>query len=130
LFAAYIAFYEAEVADEIYEITFDRLLAHEPDTHTGFVALGSDGATLIGLAHVLLHRSTWSKTGYLYLEDLYVSPASRGTGAGRALIEATYAHADTVGATRTYWATQETNETARRLYDRLATVSPFVQYRR
>jgi hypothetical protein len=27
---------------------------------------------LLGLAHILLHRSTWSATHYCYLEDLYV----------------------------------------------------------
>lgn len=27
---------------------------------------------VIGLAHILLHKSTWSKTHYCYLEDLYV----------------------------------------------------------
>ncbi|MEQ1670829.1 MAG: GNAT family N-acetyltransferase, partial [Hyphomicrobium sp.] len=31
-------------------------------------------------------------------------------------------------ASRTYWATHTDNATARRLYDRLAKVSPFVQY--
>jgi GNAT superfamily N-acetyltransferase len=49
---------------------------------------------------------------------------------GRALIEATYREADKRGATRTYWATMEGNATARRLYDRLAKLSGFVQYRR
>ena len=130
MFAAYIAFYEAEIDDEMFRITFDRLLSDEAGTHAGLVAVGPDRETLVGLAHVLFHRSTWSPTGYVYLEDLFVSPESRGTGAGRALIEATYAHADALGATRTYWATQHFNETARRLYDRVATVSPFVQYRR
>ncbi|MEO1264516.1 MAG: GNAT family N-acetyltransferase [Pseudomonadota bacterium] len=129
LFAAYIAFYEAQIADDVFGVTFARLLSDEPHTHSGFVAERDDG-TLVGLAHVLFHRSTWSATGYLYLEDVFVDPDVRGGGVGRALIEAVYAHADALGATRTYWATQSFNETARRLYDRLATLSPFVQYRR
>ena len=53
--------------------------------------------TPIGLAHVLFHRSTWSPTTYCYLEDLFVDPARRKTGAGRALIEATYREADARG---------------------------------
>ena len=61
---------------------------------------------------------------------LQVDPARRQTGAGRALIEATYREADARGATRTYWTTQEFNYTARALYDQLATKSVFVQYRR
>ena len=69
-------------------------------------------------------------TYYCYLEDLFVDIDTRRTGTGRALIEAVYREADRLGATRTYWATKEDNRTARRLYDRLATLSPFVQYRR
>ena len=84
----------------------------------------------VGLVHLLLHRSTWSNGFYCYLEDLFVDPTQRGRGIGRALIEAVYAEADARQCTRTYWMTQETNATARALYDRVATKSPFVQYRR
>ena len=31
-------------------------------------------ATLIGLAHVIVHPSTWTTGRYAYLEDLYVAP--------------------------------------------------------
>ena len=64
------------------------------------------------------------------LEDLFVDPCERGKGIGRALIEAVYAHADARGCSRTYWMTQETNATARALYDKVAAKSAFVQYRR
>jgi ribosomal protein S18 acetylase RimI-like enzyme len=46
------------------------------------------------------------------------------------LIEAVYARADAAGAARVYWLTHETNATAIALYDRVATRSGFVQYRR
>ncbi len=129
LFKGYIAFYQANVADDVVELTWQRLMSGEADCHIGLVAVEGAGPA-IGIAHVLLHRSTWSPTWYCYLEDLFVDPAVRGRGAGRALIEATYREADQRGATRTYWATQEFNTRARTLYDRLATKSPFVQYRR
>jgi GNAT superfamily N-acetyltransferase len=97
--------------------------------HIALVAV-DDADIPIGLAHVLFHRSTWSNGFYCYLEDLFVDPARRGKGIGRALIEAVYARADAQGCSRTYWMTQETNATARALYDCVATKSPFVQYRR
>ena len=53
-----------------------------------------------------------------------------GQGIGRALIEAVYSEADAKGCTRTYWATKSDNAAARRLYDDVAMLSPFVQYRR
>jgi len=129
LFKGYIAFYQASVADNVIELTWERLMTGGEGFHIGLVAV-DDKDHPIGIAHVLFHRSTWSPTWYCYLEDLFVDPELRARGAGRALIEATYQEADARGATRTYWSTQEFNYRARTLYDQLATKSPFVQYRR
>jgi GNAT superfamily N-acetyltransferase len=129
LFKGYITFYKATVADDVIEATWQRLLGGAPDFHIALVAVDAADSP-IGLAHVLFHRSTWTKTHYCYLEDLFVDPGSRAKGIGRALIEAVYREADARGATRTYWATQEFNYRARGLYDQVATKSPFVQYRR
>ena len=129
LFKGYIAFYKATLSDDVIAQTWSRLMAAEPDFHIALVATNEQDVP-IGIAHVLFHRSTWSPTWYCYLEDLFVDPAQRAKGAGRALIEATYKEADARGCTRTYWATQDFNYKARTLYDQVATKSPFVQYRR
>jgi GNAT superfamily N-acetyltransferase len=128
LFRGYINFYEAKVPDDVIALTWKRLLGME-DGFLGLVAV-DDRDRPIGIAHVLFHPSTWSPTAYCYLEDLFVDRNIRRHGVGRALIKAVYEEADKRGATRTYWATKEDNRTARRLYDRVATLSPFVQYRR
>jgi GNAT superfamily N-acetyltransferase len=129
LFRGYIEFYRASVPEEVVETLWQRLMQGGEGFHAGLVAVG-EGDKPIGLAHILFHRSTWSNGWYCYLEDLFVDPAGRGKGIGRALIEAVYARADAHGCTRTYWMTQETNATARTLYDKVASKSPFVQYRR
>ncbi len=129
LFRAYIAFYRAGVPDETIDLAWQRLLAGGEDCLIGLVAV-DDAEAPFGLAHALFHRSTWSPTWYCYLEDLFVDPVRRKTGAGRALVEAVYREADARGCTRTYWMTEESNATARALYDRIATKAPFVQYRR
>ncbi|MEZ5854985.1 MAG: GNAT family N-acetyltransferase [Hyphomicrobiaceae bacterium] len=128
LFAAYVAFYRAEVSDEVIELTWQRTIGPAP-SFIGLAAVDGDGA-LAGFAMALLHRSTWSPTWYCYLEDLFVDPAVRSQGIGRALIQAVYREADAAGATRTYWVTETENDPARRLYDDVATLAPFVQYRR
>jgi GNAT superfamily N-acetyltransferase len=127
LWAGYLAFYESELAPEITEATFQRLL--DPGEPMYALVAERDGA-LLGIVQCVLHRATWSLTHYCYLEDLFVAPEARGSGVGRALIEAVYARADALGATRTYWLTQETNATARALYDRVARYAGFIQYRR
>lgn len=128
LFEGYVTFYEASVPETVIALTWRRLLAGE-DGMKGFVAVDESDRP-IGLANLVFHRSTWSETWYCYLEDLFVDPAVRGTGAGRMLIAATYAEADRRGADRTYWATQDKNRTARQLYDRIGVLTEFVQYRR
>ena len=128
LFRDYIAFYRAQVPDDVIELTWTRLMGADFAMH-GLAAVGADDRPL-GFALLVLHPSTWSPTTYCYLEDLFVAPAARGQGVGRLLIEAVYATADARGATRTYWVTEAGNAAARHLYDKLATRAPFVQYRR
>lgn len=128
LFRGYVEFYEAHVPDNVIDLTWQRLIANA-DGMTGLVSV--DGAGLItGFAVAVFHRSTWSPTWYCYLEDLFVDPACRGHGIGRALIDGVYREADVRGATRTYWVTANTNQDARALYDRVGHFAPFVQYRR
>lgn len=129
LFLAYIEFYKSKVADDVVEVTWERLMSGAEHVHRGLVAVDENDKP-VGIAHIIFHRSTWSKTWYCYLEDLFVEPTLRAGGVGRKLIEAVYAEADKMGATRTYWSTQEFNYRARGLYDQVATKSPFLQYRR
>ena len=75
---------------------------------------------LIGLAHYLIHRSTWSVENICYLNDLFVDPRGRRSGVARKLIEAVYGAADEAGAAKVYWLTHESNAAARLLYDQVA----------
>jgi GNAT superfamily N-acetyltransferase len=128
LWAGYLAFYETEVSAEVSEATWRRLLDPEAPI-MGFCAAQGDGQ-LLGIVHYLFHPVTWSTGPRCYLEDLFTSAEARGQGVGRALIEAVYATADARGADQIYWLTAETNVTARRLYDAVATKTPFIKYRR
>jgi len=129
LFQGYLTFYKSSLTSDVIDETWQRLLSDDPQYHVGLCAVDTAGQ-LIGIAHVLFHRSTWSKTHYCYLEDLFVTPEIRAKGVGRQLIDAVYAESDARECTRTYWATQEFNYRARGLYDQVATKSPFLQYRR
>ena len=127
LWAGYLEFYKAELPQEVTETTFSRLIVPNDDMFG--LAAEQDGR-LVGIAHGILHRSTWARGRYLYLNDLFVAPDVRGSGAGRALIEAVYARADAIGAERVYWLTHETNRAARKLYDAVAVNDGFLEYRR
>lgn len=128
LWTGYLEFYETTVPEEVYASTWERLLGNDPQDFTGLIAL-KDGKP-VGLTHYVYHRHCWKIENVCYLQDLFVDPETRGTGAGRALIEAVYAAADRAGCPTVYWMTQDFNETARRLYDRIAKKTPFIKYQR
>ncbi len=121
----YLDFYSQVLAEDITELTFQRALdPHEPV----FIVLARDGDAVVGFATFILHRSTWARTHYLYLEDLFVTEAARGTGAGRALVEHVIEIGRQNGVERVYWVTGELNERARVLYDKVAKLPGLVTY--
>jgi GNAT superfamily N-acetyltransferase len=127
LWAGYNNFYRAHVAPEVTAALWQKLITQGADI-TGLLA--DHNGTVIGLAHLLLHPSTWSIAPTCYLEDLFVAQSARGTGAAAALIEATETVARARGADRLYWHTQEFNAPARSLYDTLAERTSFIVYRK
>mgnify|MGYP000371480909 CR=1 FL=1 len=128
MWTRYLEFYEATVPEEVYATYWARLLGDDPQDFEGLIA-ELDGMP-IGFTHYVFHRHGWKIENVCYLQDLYVDPEIRGTGAGRALIEAVYAAADAKGSPSVYWLTQDFNETARKLYDRIGSLTPFVKYSR
>jgi GNAT superfamily N-acetyltransferase len=127
LWQGYLAFYKADVAPEVSDVTFARLTGtREP--MGGFIA--TDGDAAVGIVHWLTHRSCWTIADYCYLQDLFVAPGRRSGGIGRKLIEAVYDKARALGCSRVYWHTHETNAVAMKLYDGVADRPGFVQYRK
>jgi GNAT superfamily N-acetyltransferase len=124
LWEAYLAFYGTTLPPGMFEVQFARLLAGDP-----FFGLAAEAeGRLVGICHCILHGHGWRPERVVYLQDLFVGEAARGLGAGRALIEAVYAEADRRGAPYVYWLTQDSNATARQLYDRVARHTPFTRY--
>jgi GNAT superfamily N-acetyltransferase len=119
----YKEFYATPTADAEYSSAWQRLLSRD-----GVHGLGGfiDGE-LVGIAHYLFHTSVWARSN-CYLQDLFTSPAARGRGVARALIEAVAAQARLDGASRFYWLTQEHNAVARALYDKVASHRGFIRY--
>lgn len=128
LWTAYLEFYETSVPEEVYVSTWTRLFDDGTYEPSGLIA-DVDGKP-VGLVHYIFHRTCWAVSNNCYLQDLYADPNVRGTGVGRALIEAVYAKADAADAANVYWMTQDFNETARKLYDRIGKLTPFIKYQR
>jgi GNAT superfamily N-acetyltransferase len=125
LFIGYNAFYGRTWPAEQYEEAWQRFQRGD-QIH----ALGArlDGR-LVGITHFLVHASTTS-SDVCYLQDLFTAPEARGKGAARSLIQAVGEWAREQGCGRVYWHTQLHNDTARRLYDRVAEFRDFILYTR
>ncbi|WP_146345205.1 GNAT family N-acetyltransferase [Falsiphaeobacter marinintestinus] len=128
MWTGYLEFYETSVPENVFATTFDRLLGDDPQDFNCIIA--EQNGRPVGLTHYLFHRHAWKVENVCYLQDLYALPETRGTGVGRALIEAVYAAADEAGAPSVYWLTQDFNHTARQLYDRIGQKTPFIRYQR
>ena len=127
LWEGYNTFYQRKVPLEVTRMTWSRFFdAYEP-MHA---VVAERSGKLLGLVHYLFHRNTAMLAPTCYLQDLFTMDETRGQGIGRALIEAVYDRAQAAGSPRVYWMTQESNTTARRLYDKVAERSGFIQYRR
>jgi len=124
LWTGYLTFYKTTLPPETYDLTWAKIF----DGRINAFGARDEAGRLIGITHYMYQETAWSAAPVCYLQDLYVDEALRGTGAGRKLIEAVAATAKTYGAGRLYWLTQDHNEVARRLYDRLAQNRGFIRY--
>lgn len=93
----------------------------------GLVAVDDD-ETVVGLANLRRFARPSTATLGLYLDDLFTSPSSRGTGVATVLLREAAAIAASEGASVVRWITAADNETARHVYDRVAAATPWVTY--
>ncbi|GAA3244517.1 GNAT family N-acetyltransferase [Pseudonocardia petroleophila] len=87
----------------------------------GHVAL-VDGE-VVGCALWFLNFSTWRGVHGVYLEDLYVRPAHRGSGLGRSLLAALAAVCTERGYARLEWSVLDWNAPSIAFYRSLGAVS-------
>ncbi len=125
LYAGYAEFYKVSQTQEMR----DRVWGWIHDTGHSTEALVSEhDGRLVGLAHFRpFARPLAASTGG-YLDDLFVDPAARGSGAAEALIEAVAEEARKRSWTVIRWITAENNFRARALYERLADRTSWTTY--
>lgn len=125
LWQGYLTFYKVTIAPDTTMATWARIL--DPMNVLTCRVAERDGA-LVGFAHHHAHLTTWDTRPTCYLEDLFVSPAVRGGGVGRALLDDLVALGKAADWASIYWITAETNVTAQKLYDSYNKRDEFVRY--
>jgi GNAT superfamily N-acetyltransferase len=111
----------------IYEKAEHEVLASVADIEQSLFAEGSPAHALIcsrdgvpiGYAVYFFSYSTWLGRQGLYLEDLYVTPEQRGSGAGKQLLRHLAQLACAKGCARLEWSVLDWNEPAIQFYQSL-----------
>lgn len=125
LYAGYADFYGVAQTEDMREKVW-KWLHDTAQPVNGFVA--ESGGKLVGLAHYRPFSRPLSATTGCYLDDLFVDPAARGSGAADALLLAVKDEAKKQGWSVVRWITAEDNARARKVYDRLASKTKWVTY--
>jgi GNAT superfamily N-acetyltransferase len=110
-----------------YEKLLDAVKTSEDDVRallfvphpSAFCEIAELNGAPVGFAFWFYNVSTFEGRRGLYLEDLYVRPAARGAGAGKALLAALARRCVAEGLTRLEWAVLDWNAPAIAFYDRL-----------
>lgn len=126
LYEGYATFYEAAKSEEMRNIVFGWLMDPDHDC-AGLVAEDAQG-TLIGFAHYRPYPSPLGACMNGFLDDLFVTPTARGTGASDALLETIVEIGKQKGWQKIRWITADDNYRGRGLYDKHATRTMWVTY--
>ena len=103
----------SEPSDRSFHKGVRRLLADEGTEYL----LGGDPPT--GVCQLRFRYGLWYATPDCWLEDLFVDESARGTGLGRALVEAAFERAREHGCARVELDVNEANTAALALYESL-----------
>jgi len=87
------------------------------DGATAYALIGSVNEKAVSIAVYFYNYSTWNGRRGLFLEDLYVSSESRGSGVGKAMLSHLAKLAVEQGCARFEWNVLDWNMQAIRLYD-------------
>ena len=118
LMRAYCDFYEVSPSDHDL-LALSRALIADPEREgVQLIARGDDGRA-VGFATIFWTWSTTSAARIGTMNDLYVAPEGRGTGAADALIRASVGRVRDHGGIRLEWQTALDNHRAQAVYDRV-----------
>lgn len=127
LMRAYCDFYEVAPPDEDL-LALARALIADPERE-GVQLLARDGGKAVGFATIYWSWATTIASRIGVMNDLYVAPDGRGSGAAEALIRACAEECRAHRAAELTWQTAKDNARAQRVYDRVgAERSEWVDY--
>lgn len=127
LHRGYLDFYEVADPERVSTVVWGWLQDPEHDLEC-LVVRPAPGAAPVGIAHHRPFPRPLAATTACFLDDLFVDPSARGTGAVDALLTTLQEQCRRRGWSGVRWITRADNERARSTYDRLAVQTDLVTY--
>ena len=118
LMRGYCDFYEVSPSDEQL-LGLSRALIADPERDGVQLIARNDDGQAVGFATIYWSWATTIASRIGVMNDLFVAPEARGTGAAEELIEACVEECRRRGASELTWQTAPDNERAQRVYDRI-----------
>jgi len=126
LYRAYADFYEEAVTDAQLDLVWSWIT--DPDHDVKALLVREASGTPVALAHYRAYFRPLAAAVAGHLDDLFVAPAARGTGAVDALLEELRVIARRRGWSKIRWITADDNHRARSKYDQVAERTMWVIY--
>jgi GNAT superfamily N-acetyltransferase len=126
LYRAYADFYREAVTEAQLDLMWSWVT--DPDHDVSALLVRDPSGTVVGLAHYRPYYRPLAAAVAGHLDDLFVVPAARGTGAVDALLEALREIARQRGWSKIRWITADDNYRARSKYDQVAERTTWVTY--
>lgn len=126
LYRGYAEFYEFDQRDEQAARVWSWI--HDPGHEVRALVVRDSGGVPVGLAHYRPFARPLRASIGCFLDDLFVAPGQRGSGAVDALLGQLRRVAAAEGWDTVRWITADNNYRARSKYDQVATRTTWVTY--
>ena len=126
LYHGYAKFYEMEMNESILDTVWSWI--HSPDINFFSIVIKSNKNELIGFMHFREMPSPLRGKLVGFLDDLFVHPDFRGSGAVQLLFKELKLQANKNNWPYVRWITANDNSRARKVYDQISQPIDFVTY--
>ena len=126
LYRGYADFYGAQQFETTAQVVWAWV--RDPDHEVEALLVEDEHGRVAGLAHYRPFARPLAAATGCYLDDLFVEPSARGSGAADALLAELRGIATARGWSVVRWITAEDNDRARARYDQHATATTWVTY--
>jgi len=128
LWVEWQAYVRGTVPPEASARSFDMML--DGGSRLASLLAFADSGPAVGFANISTTPFAWSGGPIVFLQDLFISEQWRGSGAGRALMDAVYAEADAIGAAQVFWFVDEADARLQGFYESLGMRTPYLRFMR